>query len=910
MKTHILQCLLAIWLIGCVTHHACAQTQAADLRIRASLEQQPLPVIFQYLEENYPLRFYYPVESLPVGTFSLLVNDLRLEEALQKLLADTPYSFFFYRDYAVIIATREFINQTFAADYYLALERGLNAIRDSSANKKTINIGDIRQLKASGQAKVSGLVLQQKDKTPVIGASVRVIDQNRGSATNEDGRFELELPVGKHQLLIQYIGNADLIQDIQLASDGTLTLSMESAAVNLDEVVVGAKAVDANVENVQIGLTRLDLKSINKLPSFLGETDVIKSLLLSPGVSSIGEGATGFNVRGGEVDQNLVLQDDGILFNSSHALGFFSSFHSDILSRVTLYKSIIPAQYGGRLASVLDVEMRDGNFEKLRIKGGIGPVSSRIAIEGPVIPKKSSFIAGFRSSYSDWVLRSARNVEVRNSSAFFYDANFRYTHRFNEKNTIILAAYASKDQFAYNNAFGFDYQTLMGQAIYKRIFSNKLFSKLSATLSNYESIQHDYAGIDASRLDNNIQSFSLKEQLTFIPRDGLQFDAGLSTIGYATLPGTRQPAGEFSQVFAKTLEKEQGLESAAFVNADWSPDPALQISGGIRFGLYQFLGSKTAFVYQNPELPNLQEITDTILYPKGKTIATYTSLEPRVSARYRFSKDISVKLGYSRTAQFINQIFNSASPTPTSQYQLSTQYIEPTRSHNVSLGYFQNFKDNLWETSVEVYGRAIDQLFDYKDFANLNVNEHLETEILKGKGRAYGMELSIKKNSGLVHGLLSYTLSRTERQIAGINRGEWYPSNFNKPHDLSLVLNYQYNQRHTLTVKFTYGTGRPTTAPQGSYRTPNGVLIPIYSDRNALRIPDYHRLDLAYTIGKDHRKNSKFKTSWTVSLYNAYARRNAFSVYFTQSPLTAGQANRLAVLGTVFPSITFNFETL
>ncbi|HPH21392.1 MAG TPA: TonB-dependent receptor, partial [Haliscomenobacter sp.] len=480
----------------------------------------------------------------------------------------------------------------------------------------------------------------------------------------------------------------------------------------------------------------------------------------------------------------------------------------------------------------------------------------------------------------------------------------------NEKNTLILAGYASKDEFSYNQDFGFDYQTLMGQAVYKKIFSSKLFSKLSATLSNYESTQFDFSGLDAAQLDNNIRYFNLKEHLTFTPREGLQLDAGISSILYQTQPGIRRPGGENSQIVDKTLETEQGLESAAFANAEWSLTSALQISGGLRFGLYHFLGPKTIFTYENPAVPNILEVTDTTLFGQGKNIATYSSIEPRLSARYRFSKDVSVKLGYSRTAQFINQIFNSASPTPTSQYQLSTRYIEPTRSHNVSIGYFQNFKDNLWESSIEVYARAIDALFDFKDFADLNVNEHLETELLKGTGRAYGMELSLKKTQGLLHGVLSYTLSRTERRIEGINTGRWYPSNFDKPHDLTVVLNYQYNQRHTLTLNFTYGTGRPTTAPEGSYRTPAGVPIPIYSDRNALRIPDYHRMDLAYTIGKDHKKTNKFKTSWTISLYNVYARKNAFSVYFTQTPFTAAQANRLAILGSVFPSVTFNFETL
>jgi hypothetical protein len=908
----LLQRIALIYLIlGSICTNTDAQTRISSLRVSVAMERQPLSAVFQQLERQYPqLRIYYRAETLPPALFELRFEDEPLEKVLQTLLQSTTLSYFVYRDYAVVIAPRSFVNEVYSANYYQALEQGLNTIAEKETGPKVVQIGDIRQLKASGSAKVSGQIVQEKDKAPIPGATIGIPKLGKGTVSDENGRFTLDLPIGKHQLVVQYVGNAQISQDIQVYSDGAITFTMESAAINLDEVVVGAQGVDANVDNVQIGITRLDVRSINKLPAFLGEADVIKSLLLAPGVSSIGEGATGFNVRGGEVDQNLILQDEGIIFNSSHALGFFSSFHTDLVNRVTLYKSIIPAQYGGRLASVLDVEMRDGDFEKFHVRGGIGPVSSRLAIETPIIPKKASLIAGLRSSYSDWILRQVRNPEVKNSSAFFYDANLRYTHKLNAKNTLTLAGYASQDEFNYNQTFGFDYRTLSGQAIYKKIFNQNFFSRFSASLSRYESTQYDYTGIDASRLDNHIDYFSLKEQLTLTPKTGLQIDAGLSSILYRTLPGQRQSWGDLSQVFAKTLEKEQGLESAAFANAEWSLTSALQISGGLRFALYQFLGPKTLYQYQNPEQVRLDEQLGTTFYPSGKTIATYSSLEPRLSMRYRFDAEKSMKLGYSRTAQFINQIFNSDSPTPTSQFQLSTPYIEPTRSHNVALGYFRNYEDNIWETSLEVYGRAIDALFDYKDFAVLNVNPQLETELLKGRGRAYGMELSIRKKQGLVHGMLSYTLSRTERQIEGINQGKWYPSNFDKPHDLSLVLNYQYNQRHTLTLNFTYGSGRPSTAPSGSYRNLAGVPIPIYTERNALRIPDYHRMDLAYTLGRDHRKNNKFKTSWTVSLYNVYARKNAFSVYFTQTPFTGAQANRLAILGSIFPSITFNFETI
>ncbi|MDX1406551.1 MAG: TonB-dependent receptor, partial [Saprospiraceae bacterium] len=357
------------------------------------------------------------------------------------------------------------------------------------------------------------------------------------------------------------------------------------------------------------------------------------------------------------------------------------------------------------------------------------------------------------------------------------------------------------------------------------------------------------------------------------------------------------------------LETEQAMEAAGFLNAEYLVSTPLLVSAGVRFAYYQFLGPKTVFDYADPDQPRVQEIIDTTAYGNGK-ISSYTSVEPRLSVRYRLTRNSSVKLGYSRTAQFINQIFNSDSPTPTSQWQLSTAYIKPQRSHNVSVGYFRNINDNMWETSLEVYGRLIDQLYDYRDFADLVVNPHLETELRSGEGRTYGAELSIRKKEGVINGWLSYTLSRSERQIEGINDGDWYPSNFDKTHVLSLLFNYQPNRRNTLTLNFNFSTGRPTSPPVGTYETIDGLIVPVYANRNQIRIPDYHRLDVAYTLGKGYKKDRKIQTSWTISVYNIYGRKNAFSVFYTQAAFQRTQANQLSILGSAFPAITLNFEIL
>ncbi|MEZ5045118.1 MAG: TonB-dependent receptor [Saprospiraceae bacterium] len=880
------------------------------VKITATFQKEPIVSILDQLAQKYPLHFYYKEEDLPDTTYTLFFRDASLNEVMKQLLAGTQLGYFNYRTYNIIIAPQSFIDESFSAAFYATIENNLQDIGQSEEKQPDLIIGDMGTLQPNGKARVIGEILETDTEEPIIGATVYWTDLDVGTATDAEGKFDIEIPSGRHDLIVQYVGYEDYKKSIAVLGDGRLAINLDKAAINLKEVLVRAEAQDVNIESAQIGVDRLDVKSIKKLPSFLGEVDVVKSLLLQPGVSTIGEGAIGFNVRGGEVDQNLLMQDDGMLFNSSHALGFFSTFNPELISYVTLYKGNLPAQFGGRLASVLDVEMRDGSFQQYSVKGGLGLVSSKINLEGPIKKDKASFITGFRSSYSDWVLGLIKVPEVKRSSATFYDFNFRYTHRIDEKNTLTASIYTTKDRFTYNELFGYEYSTMMGQIIYRKIFSDKLFSKLSLTASRYESTQLDLDGTDALELDNDVGYYKLKEQLTYTVSRDLQLDAGISSILYQINPGALRPSGPISQIKAKALEREQGLESALFINANWTLSPAWAVSGGLRVGIYNALGPQTVFQYLDPENPSLDNLLDSTRYNGTKIIATYASIEPRVSFRYRLNPGASIKAGYSRTAQFINLIANTNTPTPSSQWQLSNDYIQPLRSHNFSVGYFQNYNNNNWELSAEIYGRLIDDLFDYQDFADLTVNDFLETELLKGIGRAYGLEVSVKKKQGRINGFFSYTLSKTEKKIEGINNKNWFPSSFDKPHDLSFLLNIQANQRNTLTFNFVYGTGRPTTAPIASYREANGLIVPIYSDRNQLRIPDYHRLDLAYTMGQGYNLTKKFKTSWTVSLYNVYSRQNAFSVFFTQKPFQSPIANKLSILGNIFPALTFNFETI
>lgn len=877
------------------------------LLVDGEFKDKPIADIVQYLSEKYQLQLFIPPNLQLLPTISISFEQTPLPAALYQILKNTHIGFIVYRGFAIVLAPNNVISQDYSSKYYQSLEASAYPNSELTQQKPIVSVGSIQQLSDSGRAKVFGNIFEEESGKAIIGASIVCTDEKIGTTSTNGGTFELHLSLGEHHLHIEYLGFEDLEVDVNVLGNGELRLGMTQQAIQLEEVVIEAEAVDANVSEVQTGIARINVQELKKLPTVLGEADVVKNLLLQPGVSSIGEGASGFNVRGGDVDQNLILQDNGMLFNSAHALGFYSTFNADLLNSVTLYKGAIPAQFGGRLASVLDVELRDGNFDQFKIKGGLGLVASRLSIEGPLIKGKSSFILGGRSTYSDWILNRINIPEVKNSSAFFYDINFRYSHRINDKNTLILSAYSTQDDFIFNGEFGFKYQTLLGQTVYKTIINDHLYSQFNFSTSQFSSEQIDLEGVYASTLQNGITYYKLKEQLTYHPYKKLKLDMGLSGILY-DLPGQELlPRGSFSTIKTQKTETEKGIEAAVFLNADWRINNFLQVTGGLRLNNYYYLGRKTIYQYSEG-YPYKVKNQMHALFDDGIHYKTF-NLAPRLSIRYKLNPKISLKTGYSRVTQYINQLSNSNSPTPNSHWQMSTAYIPPKQGHNFSVGYFMNFDNNMWESSIDIYGRYIDKAYDYRNFAELVLSHHIETEIRRGIGRSYGLEISLKKKKGAINGSVSYTLSKSELKIDEINHGEWYPADIDRLHDLSLIGNFSYNSRNTFTINFNYQTGRPTTPPIGNYIGPDGIVIPIYTRRNHLRIPDYHRLDIAYTIGMGHSKTRKIKTSWTFSIYNVYGRRNAFSIFFTQQPFKPPQANRLAILGSAFPSVSFNLET-
>lgn len=895
---------ILILLMVLVPAFAVAQDVQQTL-VTANYTQKSIRFILNDLDSRYPqLQLFAPSDPVLDGTRSIQSNQVTLEEFLEELLDPLAYHFTVYRNYAVIIGPRSRFNQQQTTAY---LKR-LDEIISREQNRSVLEVGDQALMDPLATVTLTGVIRDDLTQEAVGGVGVMTADSSTLVVSNSRGVFTLTVPAGFESLTLRKVGYETAQFDLRLFSDGQLEFDLPKSLVQLDEITIEATTADDNVNSSLIGVTRLDLKGIQNIPVLFGEIDVEKILLLQPGVSKIAEGASGFNVRGGSVDQNLIMQDDGFLLNSSHALGFISTFNADMIQSVSLYKGNMPAQFGGRLASTLDVTLRNGSFEGFKAKAGISPVSSKINLEFPVFDKKASINFGLRSTYADLLLKLGQSPDVRRSSASFYDGQFRYAHKLNPSNNLELSFYSSQDNFRFSDEFGFDYSTLLAQVTWKSQFNERLFSRFSISASDYESARQELREDLASELTNGVKYLKVKELLTYSLNPQQKLEAGISSIYYQVDPGAIEPTLTSSSVQPRTLEQEQGLESAIFVQTEWEQSPKTTLLLGLRAVAYQYLGPRNLSRYSAGPPYTAANFIDTESFGRGSTIASYYSLEPRFSFRYKLSEESSIKGGYARTAQFINQISNLDAPTPSNVWQLSNPFTEPLRAHNLSLGYFKNLKQNSWVTSVEVYYRSIDDLIDYRDFADINANPFLERELVTGSGRAYGLEMSIKKEQGYFTGWLSYTLSKTERKIAEINEGQWYPSNLDRTHDLSFVGIVKLNERHTFTFNFNWASGRPTTAPLGSYTADNGLVIPIYSDRNQVRIPDFHRLDISYTVGQGYRVDRKVKTSWSFSVYNVYARKNPYSVFFIQKPFDFPSANRFAVLGSIFPSISFNIE--
>ena len=766
----------------------------------------------------------------------------------------------------------------------------------------------------------NGYVKDASNGEALIGATVFVKQVNNGTVTNEYGFYAITLEPGTYDIQFSYIGYVAQSRTITLSGNQRIDIELQPESTQLEEVVVKGDLEQANVQNMEMSTNKLDIKTIIKVPAFLGEADVLRSLQLLPGVSTVGEGASGFNVRGGSVGQNLVLLDEAPVYNTSHLFGFFSVFNPDAVKDTKLYKGAIPSRYGGRLASLLDVRMKEGNSKEFEANGGIGTVFSRLAIEAPIVKDKASFIVVGRRSYVDVLARPFTDVFDDGASLNFYDLTLKTNYNINQKNRIYLSGYFGRDKFLFDRNQGFSWGNATSSFRWNHLFNDRLFSNFTVLYSEYEyELQFGDDDLNRFNWDSQISNFIAKPDFTYFINSNNELTFGGEVIYY-----TFQPANAIGITNGTSIDislpKKYNLESSLFVGNSQKISPTFSVDYGVRFSHFRYYGPGESYRF-NDTIPGarrtLMEVTS---FKRGESIASYNNLQPRLSFKWQTSDVSSVKGSYNRMVQYLHLISNTTASNPLDVWAPSTRNIKPELGDQFTLGYFRDLgTSRQWEVSAEAYYRATENQVDYIDGADLLINRYLEADLLSGKGRAYGLEFYLQKKTGKWNGWISYTLGRTELQVEGINQGKWYPTRYDQTHNLKVAGFYDITKRWSVSGNFVLTTGTPTTFPTSRFIVQD-ILIPYNANdsRNNLRLPAYHRLDISFRLEGNLFRNGKPRKNtdyWVFSFYNVYGRRNPFSIYFSQGDERTpnglaldSQATQLAIVGTIIPSISYNFK--
>lgn len=761
---------------------------------------------------------------------------------------------------------------------------------------------------------VSGYAKDAKNGEALIGVTVYKKNSQIGTSTNEYGFYSLTLPKGQDTIVFSFVGYKTVIKPVNLTSNITVSTEIGEEGKELEEVVISSEREDKNIKSMEMSVAKLDIKQIQKMPALLGEVDVIKSIQLLPGVTTVGEGASGFNVRGGNIDQNLVLMDEAPVYNSSHLFGFFSIFNPDAVKDVKLLKGGIPAQYGGRASSVLDIRMKEGNSKKMEVNGGIGTVFTRASIEAPILKDKASFIVAGRRSYIDALVKpfvKSTNV-LKKSDFYFYDLTAKFNWRINDKNTLFASGYTGNDVFG-STAFKFNWGNTTATVRWNRIFNSKLFMNLTAFYSNYKYELGFKSEGSSQKFEwtSNIINYSVKPDFTYYLNSKNTIRFGAQSILFTFKPANAVITSQDGAVSNISLDKKYGVENAIYIDNEQKITNRFTIQYGLRWSFFNYIGKGTKYYYRDT-IPNESKPLDKEeTFANGETIQAYNTPEPRFALNYTINDKSSVKLGYNRMSQYLHIVSNTAASTPLDIYTPVTNNVKPLISDQVTLGYFRNFKENMFETSAEIYYKDLQNQLDYVDNANLLLNEYLEADLVQGKGRAYGLELYVKKAKGKLNGWVSYTLSKTERQVRGISNDEWFLSKYDRTHNVNTVLIYDLSKRWSFSANFVYQTGTPASFPTAKVEV-QGYLIPYNTDnkRNNYRNTPYHRADIGVTYNFKKNDTRRYKQTLVLSVYNVYNRRNAFSIYFRSNadvPLNT-EAVRYSVVGSIIPAITYNFK--
>jgi hypothetical protein len=912
--------------IGLLLYVPAASAQSAK-RISGDFSNSSFPAFVQKVEIITGYHFYFTHEELDSFKVTIKAEDILLPDLLTKIFANTRFRFAIDAENNVFINTKLAIQTTLPEDFFNNKQTSIDSSDNSKAffleqsddktnplsqELKLYEIGLKQNITRKEKATIAGYVRDSRTGESFSGAMVFTDTPYVAAVTDQFGYYNISLPAGRYVLQVSSLGMKAASRQVMLYSDGKLNFELEDSIPSLKNVLI-ISTRESKIRGLQMGAEKLSIKTIKRVPVVFGEADVLKVLLTLPGVTSVGEASNGFNVRGGSTDQNLILFSDATIYNPSHLFGFFSAFNPDGVKGFDLYKSAIPEKYGGRLSSVLDVSMRDGNSKKVSGTGGIGLLTSKLTIEGPLKKDKTSFIAGGRTTYSNWLLKQIPKSDYSKSKAGFSDLNLRISHTINEKNSLYLTGYISNDNFKLNTDTLYKYGNRNLNIKWKHIFNNKFYGVAIAGLDHYQyAISSKENPVNAYRLESGISQVSFRSDFNYSPGNKQTFSFGLNSIYYKIKPGSFVPAGGQSLVAPDILQTEQALETALYLGDQYTISSNFSINAGLRYSVYNYLGPHDIYAYIKGIPRDETSLSDTLPYGRNKVIKTYHGPEYRFVARYILSNEASVKFSFNSLWQYIHMLSNTMAISPSDIWKLSDPHIKPQKGYQLSLGYYKNFRSGTIETSIEIYYKRLKNYLDYKSGAVLLMNHHIETDIINTRGKAYGVELSVNKKSGKMTGWLNYSYSRTLLQlddpVAGqsINSGKFYPANFDKPHNINLVSNYQFSHRFTSSLNIVYSTGRPITLPIAIFYLGGSQRV-YYSDRNQYRVPDYFRADFSVNIDGNHKTKKLTHNSWSFGVYNLLARKNPYSIYFVQE---AGiiKGYQLSVFGTAIPFITYNFR--
>lgn len=869
------------------------------------------------LENEIEQKIYFQEEWLENISITKSYNAVKLNDILNDLFAETNINYVVY-DNKVILTNNRIINDVLPFDYFIKDKTAAPSnntqtlFYNTSSNKDITVIG--KQLKQNNAATyiLSGYVKNENTNQPIQNLILSIKDKNINTTTNSKGYYSFKVPYGVSILETKLLGYQGITKDLVVYSNGSLNLNVPEVPESLDEVVVNAKK-DDNIKSAVVGITKIDIVGIKTIPLVLGERDILKVATTLPGIKTAGEGAAGFNVRGGRTDQNLILLDNAVIYNPSHFLGFFSALNPFTTGSAEIYKGSIPSDFGGRLSSVFDIKTKDGNIEKFAGEGSIGPVTGNLAIETPIIKGKSSLITGVRATYSDWILKAIDEETLKNSQASFYDIIAKYKHQIDKKNDVSASVYYSLDNFSITSDSTFKYNNFAASVKWDHTFNDKNRSEIFIANSNYK-YNIDYEANANTDFDYGytINETQLKLKFKYFHSKKHKFDYGISSKLYNVNPGEISPKGSNSNIDPLTLDKERGLESALFIADKFAVNDKLLFDVGLRYSFYAALGTATQNVYEDGVPRNESTINEVKTYGKNKFIETYGGPEIRASFRYFLTPSLSLKGSYNNTIQYLHLLSNNTTESPTDTWKLSDLNISPQRANQFAIGLYKNIDESDLEISLEGYFKKMKDILDYKVGADLTLNENLERELLQGEGKAYGIELLVKKKKGKLNGWLGYSYSRSFVKLNSkideerVNNGKYFPANFDKPHDFTAIANYKLTHRYSVSANFTYQTGRPITYPIGKYNFAGEEQV-VYSDRNKFRIPDYYRLDLGINIEGNHKIKKLAHSFWNISVYNVLGRNNPYSVFFVNENGKV-QAYQTSIFSIPIPTITYNFK--